>query len=231
MQRAKWTNKMDERLLELYNQNTNSFGHPFWANIGPIMQNEYGVTQEQCMTRYREALNRGARHRKFTPEEDKHLVELVKNYGKNWAEIAKQMGNRTKKQCKERYINYLDPTIDQSPFTPEEDKFIIEKHKILGSKWEIIAHFLPGRTPNQVKNRWWGCLEARRKRISRQQQIPPNQISSATTFDPTFDPTSVESLLNRPIFLSNSVKNHAIGEPEPPLDLDQFLNFFLNHSK
>ena len=62
---------------------------------------------------------------KFTEEDDKKLKELVQQFGtKSWAEIAAAMGNRNQRQCKERWEYYLDPTINNSPWTKEEEQRI-----------------------------------------------------------------------------------------------------------
>jgi hypothetical protein len=61
---------------------------------------------------------------------------------------------RTGKQCRERYINQLDPNIKKTPWTPEEDEIILRLHDQLGKKWSKFMDFLPGRSDNAIKNRW-----------------------------------------------------------------------------
>lgn len=58
--------------------------------------------------------------RKFTPEEDARLIQLVQEYGiSNWIKIASMLGTRHSRRCRERYLNYLSPNVSLSPFTPE----------------------------------------------------------------------------------------------------------------
>src|SRR3546814_790481 len=46
----------------------------------------------------------------WTGEEDEQLVHLVTVHGTgNWSVIAEQLGNRTGKQCRERWHNHLNP--------------------------------------------------------------------------------------------------------------------------
>jgi hypothetical protein len=91
--------------------------------------------------------------RNFTSHEDDQLKELVEQYGKsNWKIIAEQMENRTARQCKEHWINKLDPNKNRTIFTSEERQIIFEAHDLFGPQWSRIAQFLDHRSPDDVKN-------------------------------------------------------------------------------
>lgn len=95
----------------------------------------------------------------WTPEEDKILTEAVKKVKKlgkdNWLIIAKIVRTKTNRQCRERWTQYLDPNINKSPWTPEEDENIVKYKAQYGSKWSLIAKCLgTRRSGSYVKNRW-----------------------------------------------------------------------------
>ena len=55
----------------------------------------------------------------------------------------------------------LNPQFAKKRWTAEEDATIIEMHNKFGSKWELVARYLPGRTQNGVKNRFNHALKQR----------------------------------------------------------------------
>ena len=92
---------------------------------------------------------------KFTKEEDERLLELVKTFGtKNWQEISRYMPQRCGRQCRDRYNNYLYQNFRKGKWTKEEDEIIIKKYFEIGAHWVEISKSLPGRSSNDVKNRW-----------------------------------------------------------------------------
>ncbi len=92
---------------------------------------------------------------KFTYEEDAKLIRLVTQFGTdNWIGIAKKMGNRNAIQCKGRYKNYLDPNINKSVWTPQEDDLLLNLVSQLGRKWVSMKGHFNNRTDNDIKNRY-----------------------------------------------------------------------------
>ncbi|XP_010523735.1 PREDICTED: transcription repressor MYB6 [Tarenaya hassleriana] len=106
---------------------------------------------------------KGLKKGPWTPEEDEILVNYIKSNGHgSWRTLPKLAGLlRCGKSCRLRWTNYLRPDIKRGPFTPDEEKLVIQLHAILGNRWAAIAAQLPGRTDNEIKNLWNTHLKKR----------------------------------------------------------------------
>ncbi|XP_076944882.1 transcription factor MYB17-like [Bidens hawaiensis] len=98
----------------------------------------------------------GLKRGPWTQEEDQLLVDYInKNGHGSWRSLPKLAGLlRCGKSCRLRWTNYLRPDIKCGPFSPEEEKLVIQLHAILGNRWAAIAAQMPGRTDNEIKNLW-----------------------------------------------------------------------------
>ncbi|KAF3660266.1 Transcription factor MYB26 [Capsicum annuum] len=108
----------------------------------------------------------------WSPEEDEKLIKHITTHGHScWSSVPKLAGlQRCGKSCRLRWINYLRPDLKRGCFSEQEERIIIDVHRILGNKWAQIAKHLPGRTDNEVKNFWNSCIK--KKLIS--QGFDPN---------------------------------------------------------
>nr|XP_043629492.1 transcription factor MYB17-like [Erigeron canadensis] len=129
----------------------------------------------------------GLKRGPWTQEEDELLVDYInKNGHGSWRSLPKLAGLlRCGKSCRLRWTNYLRPDIKRGPFSPEEEKLVIQLHAILGNRWAAIAAQLPGRTDNEIKNLWNTHLRKRLLSIG----IDPQ----------THEPTSISSPLMGPV--------------------------------
>ena len=67
----------------------------------------------------------GSRRRPWSAREDQQLASLVHMLDEqskpgeviSWTSIGRAIGGRTGKQCRERWQNHMDPTINKGPFT------------------------------------------------------------------------------------------------------------------
>jgi hypothetical protein len=93
--------------------------------------------------------------RNFERHEDELLIELVKKHGTDsWSTVAAALGNRTARQCRNRYTLFLAPGLNNAPWTPEEDDLLKQQYELIGPKWSLLRQFFPGRTDLNIKNRF-----------------------------------------------------------------------------
>lgn len=91
---------------------------------------------------------------KFTEEEDNKLRKIIEEHSpSNWRLIAKLMQNRTSRQCRERWTNYINPALSTCPWTKAEDTLLVQKYQEFGSRWHDIVKYFPNRSKNNLKNR------------------------------------------------------------------------------
>ncbi|OHT05936.1 Myb-like DNA-binding domain containing protein [Tritrichomonas foetus] len=123
--------------------------------------------------------------RKFTPIEDSKLKDLVIKYGENsWQNIANEMEGRNMRQCRERWINYLSPTVDHTAWLENEDKRLDELYNEFGAKWVKIAKYFPGRTDINVKNRWMVLNRQKRKKERLLSKMGKNKVQPQINLQP-----------------------------------------------
>jgi hypothetical protein len=95
----------------------------------------------------------------FSEEEDAQLRELVAQYGaRSWDAIAQNMPGRCAGVCRGRWVHHLVQPINNSPWTPEEDNFLIVKLQEIGRHWTQISNFF-NRTDVQVRLRILWLIE------------------------------------------------------------------------
>lgn len=169
---------------------------------------------------HREKFKQIVPRRKFTPEEDKKIKLLVEKLGTDsWDMIAEYMPDRSARQCRDRYRNYLLDYLCQDPWTCEEDQIIMSKFSKIGAHWVQIAKLLGRRSGNDVKNRWYKHLSKKYEQNMQEQHHAitkldkdENQISQFQSFGPN-EPKSSNFLLTSPHYQSyKTAQNGAKNE-------------------
>lgn len=151
-----WNTEEDNLLRELIAQ----YGKQ-WSVIATHIPNR---TATQIAARWEKCINPKLTKGPFNADEDRMIIEFVEQHGCHaWPKITSVLPHRTPKQCRERWFNNLDPNVTKSPWTPEEDDLIFENFMKFGPKWSTIAHLIPGRTDNSIKNRWNASISKRVK--------------------------------------------------------------------
>jgi len=76
--------------------------------------------------------------------------------------VAEAVDTRDRKDCRERWVYQLNPEINKSEFTAEEDAYLLALPQT--GKWWSVARALPGpggRTDMAVKNRYNTLMESK----------------------------------------------------------------------
>ena len=94
-----------------------------------------GNTPEQNYVNPKDQIQRRKSKLDWTQEEDNLLLQLAQEYNDNWNRIATYLQGRTVRQCRDRYVNTLDPNINRKKFTFNEDKLLLQKVYEFGPQW------------------------------------------------------------------------------------------------
>ncbi|XP_026436661.1 transcription factor MYB46-like [Papaver somniferum] len=141
----------------------------------------------------------------WSPEEDEKLIRCIATHGHGcWSSVPKLAGlERCGKSCRLRWINYLRPDLKRGSFSAQEERIIIDVHRILGNRWAQIAKHLPGRTDNEVKNFWNSCIK--KKLVAQGIDPKTHNLSSSST-------SGSSSSYNN---ACNNINNHHIYSQQP----------------
>lgn len=169
-----WNENDDSKLCTfIYKYGTNN-----WEIISKEMGNKSGI---QCLQRWNAIMKPNVIKGPWNVDEDKKLIDWIKTNGAtNWSACAEFIPGRTGKQCRERWMNALNPLLKKGSWEPEEDYIIFKLFKKLGSKWSTISNYIAGRTENSIKNRFYSTLRriaCELKRIDRDPLKEDDEIS------------------------------------------------------
>ena len=137
---------------------------PMPANFMNNNKNNNNIQKENILLNEQENKSPEKRtkcyRQKFTVDEDNKLKSIICRLGtKDWNAVSRVMGTKNPRQCRERWRNYLNPTLKNEEWTLDEDIILVQKYKEYGSRWSKIAKFLRGRSVNSLRNRWQALLK------------------------------------------------------------------------
>uniref|UniRef100_A0A7S2WBH4 Uncharacterized protein n=2 Tax=Rhizochromulina marina TaxID=1034831 RepID=A0A7S2WBH4_9STRA len=151
MRPSNWTAEEDNKLCSIVDEQ----GAREWKKISSLMNSKF--TDVQCLHRWNKVLKPGLKKGPWTEQEDSVVASLVKTHGVGkikWSQVAEKLPGRIGKQCRERWFNHLDPHINKTDWSHEENMSLYNNQRTLGNKWSQIAKIMVGRTENGVKNRF-----------------------------------------------------------------------------
>lgn len=91
--------------------------------------------------------------------EDEILKAAVSKYGLNqWARVASLLTKKSAKQAKARWNEWLNPNINKTGWTREEDEKLLGLVKLLANQWRTISSIM-GRTASHCVERYQKLLD------------------------------------------------------------------------
>ncbi|CDO74003.1 hypothetical protein BN946_scf185043.g52 [Trametes cinnabarina] len=145
-----WNPGADKRLLEA----VEIYGTDNWALVARRVSED--ATAAQCQNRYQRTLDPTLKRGPWTPDEDERLKEAVAVFGHSWIDVAVFVEGRNNEQCRDRYQEYLNPSISKGKWTEEQDQALLKAVEQIGlGKWKEVSQVLNiGRTDNMCRIRY-----------------------------------------------------------------------------
>ena len=217
---GKWTIEEDESLLNA----VNTYGTKNWKLVSKVLQKR---NQVQCLHRWTKILQPGLTKGPWSIEEDRKLIQWVKKEGPcKWTTCAEFIKGRSGKQCRERWLNTLNPNVKKGAWEVEEDYLIFNLYNKFGSQWSKISLHMPTRTENSIKNRFYstlrriaaekengvnldGCLKKGKSKLESLTKYVPDAISEKTkSYLEKYNGQDLESQNNMVIIDYDQKKKH-----------------------
>jgi hypothetical protein len=126
-----------------------------WNKIASRLPNK---TPKQCMQKFKNS-QRSAKKGNWVEEEDQLLLSWVNENGATkWTECSKQIKGRCGKQCRERWVNILNPDVKKGNWSDHEQEVIFQNLSTHMTSWSSMSKILPGRTENSIKNYFYSSV-------------------------------------------------------------------------
>lgn len=95
----------------------------------------------------------------WTNVEDEIVKAAVMKYGLNqWSRVASLLTNKSAKQAKARWFEWLNPAINTDVWDRGEDEKLLSLFKLLPNQWRTISQVI-GRTPTSCADRYQKLID------------------------------------------------------------------------
>ncbi|XP_041058575.1 cyclin-D-binding Myb-like transcription factor 1 isoform X2 [Carcharodon carcharias] len=161
---GKYTPQEIEKLKELRSKHGND-----WATIGAALGRSASSVKDRCRL-MKDTCNTG----KWTVEEERRLAEVVHELtatdpgdivtqGVSWAAVAERVGTRSEKQCRSKWLNYLNwKQSGGTEWSKDDEINLILRIAELNAEdeseinWDIMAEgWSSVRSPQWLRSKWW----------------------------------------------------------------------------
>ncbi|XP_018420542.1 PREDICTED: cyclin-D-binding Myb-like transcription factor 1 [Nanorana parkeri] len=161
---GKYTHAEIEKLRELRLKHGND-----WATIGAALGRSASSVKDRCRL-MKETCKTG----KWTDEEERRLTDVVHELtgtetgdivtqGVSWASVAERVGTRSEKQCRSKWLNYLNwKQSGGTQWTKEDEVNLVMRIAELGVldendiNWDLLAEgWSSVRSPQWLRSKWW----------------------------------------------------------------------------
>ncbi|XP_066524332.1 cyclin-D-binding Myb-like transcription factor 1 [Hoplias malabaricus] len=174
---GKYTQDEIEKLKELRQKHGND-----WATIGAALGRSASSVKDRCRL-MKDTCNTG----KWTEEEERRLAEVVHELtgteagdmvtqGVSWASVADRVGTRSEKQCRSKWLNYLNwKQSGGTEWTKEDDLGLVRRIAELEVEdeneinWDVLAEgWSSVRSPQWLRSKWWTI----KRQVSNHKELP-----------------------------------------------------------
>jgi hypothetical protein len=96
----------------------------------------------------------------WTNTEDEILKAGMQKYGmNNWERVASLIDTHSARECKDRWYQFLDPTINKGEWSRAEEEKLVEYHDLFPEQWAVIASQIERRTAWQCEQHYEALLQ------------------------------------------------------------------------
>ncbi|KAI1122065.1 hypothetical protein F5Y10DRAFT_271450 [Nemania abortiva] len=156
----RWTVDEDEVLIQQIEQQkiiSQQTGRPWnWNSVAAFLRER---SNKDCRKRWCKLKakdpQQGQRAGPWAADEDQKLIDAVQAVDRKWTLVSERVGTRNPDQCAKRWQHCLDPSLDRSEWTQEEDTRLMTMVPQSSDKisWRDLAVLFPGRSTTNMKNR------------------------------------------------------------------------------